>query len=972
MEQTFVSRDKELGRLQTLLQKAVAGSGQICFVTGEAGFGKTCLTTEFARRAQLENEELLVAIGDCNSQTGLGDPYLPFREVLGMLAGDVDDRVAQGMTTEENASRLKSLLKVTKRIMMEVGPDLIDIFVPGVGLATKAGVLVAGDNETLWRKRSAAATPAGAPSPVQRAQESEQGRIFEQVTKVLLTLAARHPLILILDDLHWIDDSSASLLFHLARRIEGSRIMIIGTYRPEEVALGRGEFRHPMAQIVPELKRYYGDFMISLGEEDEVEARQFVEAFIDSEANALDGNFRRRLFERTRGHPLFTVELLRDMQERGVLQRGEAGDWKPVPGLDWDSLPARTEGVIEERVNRLPDKLQEILTFASIQGEEFTAQAILPLMDINERQLLAALTQELGRTHRLLVEDRTERVGATRLSHFRFRHQMFQQYFYDRLGSSERELLHENIATALESIYGENAGRIALQLAVQFERAGLEHKAAFYFLEAGRRAMQVYAFNEAASHANSGLECLDRGDPKAEPDLRLDLMLLQGDAQQHGGHVQESMDTFLKTAELALELGAPEAAARAAMGYSEPRWRFNMVDGTSVSLVSRALALLSSKDSALRACLIAYLARMSEKLKSTDELLAMLDEAMSMARRLDDPVTLIDCARFRFSLDRDPNRIGERLALADEMLEIAPRAKDKGLQQELYMFRTYDQLAVGDLEACERDVDAVQQLANELGDPFYIYHAETMRVAGAILTGRFDEAERLAMDAMSTGQRLGVDNVEGVMGVQMFTIRREQGRLREIAPIVAHFVEERGAGAAWRPGLALAFHEIGETDKAREQFERMAGTDFKCVPRDSLWQTCLSYVTEVCDGLEDTRRAEILYRLLLPYAEQTLVVGNAIACLGATSRFLGQLASIMRLWEESEGHFQHAIEFNRRLKALPWLAHSQYQHARMLRRRDRPEDRDRADDLMAEAGSTAELLGMRGLAAKISSTRSDA
>jgi len=972
LEQTFVSRDKELASLDGLLQKAVEGNGQVCFVTGEAGFGKTSLTTEFARRAQLRDKELLVAIGDCNSQTGIGDPYLPFREVLGMLTGDVDDRVAQGMTTEENASRLKSLFKVTKRIIMEVGPDLIDIFVPGVGLATKAGVLVAGDNEMLFRKRSAA-TPTGAPSPVQRMQESEQGRIFEQVTKVLLTLAAQRPLILILDDLHWVDDSSASMLFHLGRRIEGSRIMVIGTYRPEEVALGRGEFRHPMAQIVPELKRYYGDFMISVGEDDAAEARRFVEAVIDCEANSLDSRFRRRLFERTRGHPLFTVELLRDMQERGVLHRNEKGEWVPQANLDWSTLPARTEGVIEERVNRLPDDLQEILTVASVQGEEFSAQAIQSVMQIGERQLLAALTQVLGRVHRLVIEERTERVGNSRISYFRFRHQMFQQFFYGRLGASERELMHEDTATALESIYGKETDRIALLLALQLESAGLPQRAAPYFRQAGRHAVEVYAYHEAESHASRGLACLERSEPgPPSSELALDLMLLKASAQQRRGNVNDSMETFRVTAELALRLGFPAAAAIAAMGYSEPCWRYNMVDQTAVMLLTDALAILGTEDSSLRACLIAYLARISDKLKSTDELLAMLDEAMAMARRLNDPGTLIDCARFRFSLDRDPNRIGERIELANEMLLLSPKVQNKALLQELYVFRIYDQLAAGNLEACEIDLGAFHELAREMGDPFYIYHAETMRVSGAILVGDFNEAERLATEAMSTGQRLGVDNVEGVMGVQMFTIRREQGRLREIAPLVAHFVEERGAGAAWRPGLALVYHEIGETEKAREQFERMAGTEFRCVPKDALWLTCLGYLSDVCDGLDDSRRAEILYGLLLPYAEQTLVVGSAIACLGAASRLLGQLASVMHRWEESERHFRHATEFNSRLKALPWLAHTQFQHARMLQGRGSPEDFEAAATLMVEANATAQMLGMRGLAEKISSLRSDA
>jgi len=972
VEQVFVSRDRELAEMDRLLQKAIGGKGQVCFVTGEAGFGKTTLTTEFARRAQLENADLLVAIGDCNSQTGIGDPYLPFREVLGMITGDIDDRVAQGMTTEENASRLKGFLRVSKRIVMEVGPDLIDIFVPGIGLATKAGVLVAGDKETLWRKRGAQGQ-APAQSPIKTIQESEQGRIFEQVTRVLVTLSAQRPLILILDDIHWIDDSSASLLFHLARRIEGSRILIVGTYRPEEVALGRGEFRHPMAQIVPELKRHYGDLMISLGEEDEAEARRFVDAIIDTEANRLDKDFRRRLFERTRGHPLFTAELLRDMQELGALQQDDQGKWVPGPELDWDTLPARTEGVIEERINRLQDDLQEILTVASIQGEEFTAQVLLPLIDADERQLLAALTRDLGKVHRLLVEEGSGRVGRTRLSHFRFRHQMFQKYFYDQLGSGERELLHEKTALALESVYEGNTDQVSLQLAIHFERAGLFEVAARYYLQAARKATKVYAYQEAISHAATGIACLDRNqDSSQHAELRLELMLLQGEAQQHAGHVQESMETFRAAAELALKLEVPEAAARAAMGYSEPRWRYNMVDAISVRLITEALALLSREDSALRACLIAYLARISEKLQSLDELLAMLNEAVAMARRLDDPHTLIDCARFRFSLDRDPARIGERLELANEMVELTRKVDNVGLHAELLMFRTYDSLAMGNLEVCERDLDTMEELADKLRDPFYHYHAATMRVTGALLTGRLDEAERLAMNAMTTGQQLGVDNVEGVMGVHMFTIRREQGRLGEIAPLVSHFLEKHGAGASWRPGLALIHFEIGEVEQARQQFERMASTNFRWLPRDSLWQTCLSYLTEVCDGLDDTARAQTLYDLLLPYADHTLVVGNAIACLGATSRFLGQLATVCNRWEEAEQHFRHAIELNKRLNARPWLAHSQFQYARMLRKRGQAQDIEMAGTLLDEACTAADALAMGALTSKIRAMMSDA
>ncbi len=120
----FVGREKELQQLGNRLELMIGGQGQTCFVTGEAGFAKTSLATEFARRAQRARSDLLVVIGDCNAHTGIGDPYLPFRELLSMLLGDTEERVAQGMTTKENAGRLEGFLGVSKRVLADLGPDL--------------------------------------------------------------------------------------------------------------------------------------------------------------------------------------------------------------------------------------------------------------------------------------------------------------------------------------------------------------------------------------------------------------------------------------------------------------------------------------------------------------------------------------------------------------------------------------------------------------------------------------------------------------------------------------------------------------------------------------------------------------------------------------------------------------------------------------------------------------------------------
>ena len=970
MDQVFVSRQRELERLDSLLESASGGSGQICFVVAEAGFGKTSLTAEFARRAQLRDEELLVVVGDCNAQTGIGDPYLPFREILGMLAGDIDDKVAQGVTTEENASRLRGFLQVSKRIIIDVGPDLIDILVPGVGLVTRAGAMVASDTKLRKRRGTPQAVGGAHPSAADTSLHTDQSRIFEQVTTVLVALARQRPLVLILDDLQWVDESSASLLFHLARRIEGSRILIIGTYRPEDVALGRGDQRHPLSTVVSELKRYYGDFIISLDESDDTEEKQFVDALLDVEANKLGEDFRSALLQRTRGHPLFTTELLRDMQERGDLVQDDESEWIEGPSLDWNALPARVEGVIEERINRLHTDVRDMLTIASVEGETFTAQVIARLQEMTERESLKTLTQVVDRQHRLVIEEGSERVGENRLSQFRFRHHMFQKYLYGALGESERELMHEDVATVLEALYGTEVSSVAVQLARHYQQARLDDKAAAFFLQAGQRALALYAHSEAMTLAERGLTCLTRiGDVTRHSELLLEINLLLGEAQHHAGLFAESMETYRQAAELAIKLEAPVALARAALGYDEPRWRCNLLEDTAVKFLTQALDMLGDEDSVLRASLIGHLVMASRGSAAKDEITAMLNDAVAMARRLDDPHAIINAMRTRLVIDRDPGGTRERIDLIDEMLAIAGQLDDKHQLIESTMLHIVDILALGDVDCWEQDLEAQHALVESIGEPFYEYGDCAMRAAPVIQAGRFDEAEKMALAAFAAGQTLGVDNAEGVLGIQMFTIRREQGRLQEIAPVLKQFVNEE-ASAAWRPGLALIYAELGQLDEARAELDRLATDDFSILPRDSLWQTTLVYLAEVCDYLQDTDRARTLYRLLMPYAELSVVVGNAIVCLGATSRFLGQLATVQSNWDDAETHFWHALDLNAGMIATPWIAHTQYQYARMLSRRGTGDDVARASELLDEALITAHELGMHGLTVRLKNSAS--
>jgi predicted ATPase/DNA-binding XRE family transcriptional regulator len=323
----FVARERELAQLQAHLEMARARNGRAVFVLGDAGCGKTTLMAEFARRAEEIHADLIVAGSHCNARAGIGDPYLPFRDILGMLTGDLEARWAAGNLTREQALRLWSLFPSTIQAILERGPNLIDSLVPGPPLLRRMSASMPDRVDWLADVQTLIERHRG------QSVNLEQSHLLEEVTQVLQTLAAQHPLLLLLDDLQWIDDASKNVLFHLGQRLAGSRMLLMGAYRPSELSLGRpaserGQVeQHPLEPVIGEFKRYFGDILLDLNQQTAVERWAFTEALVDSEPNRLDDIFRERLFLHTQGHPLFTVEMLRNMQANGILVRDETGRW---------------------------------------------------------------------------------------------------------------------------------------------------------------------------------------------------------------------------------------------------------------------------------------------------------------------------------------------------------------------------------------------------------------------------------------------------------------------------------------------------------------------------------------------------------------------------------------------------------------------------------------------------------------------
>lgn len=498
----FVARERQMEQLDGYLDAALSDHGQVVFITGGPGRGKTALMTAFGRRAMQAHPDLLFAAGSCNAYSGIGDPYLPFREIMSVLTGDVESQWARGAVSGEHARRMWEATPAAVQALLDHGPTLMDIFVSGPALLSRAAA--AAPESTGWLGR------LGELVQGERADRGDlaQSQLFGAYTQVVQQLAAKHPLLLTLDDLQWADAASMSLLFHLGRKLGDSHILVVGAYRPEEVSLGRDGERHPLEKVLAEVGRHFGDVWVDLTRADATEGRRFVQAFLDSEPNRLGEDFREAVFAHTEGHPLFTIELVRAMQERGELVRDEDGRWVVAGELDWQSLPARVEAVIGERVNRLDEGVRDMLALASVEGETFTAQVVAQVADLRERDVLRTLSQDLAARHRLVRELGEVQVDGRFVSRYEFAHALFQGYLYKRLSAGERRLLHGEIAEALEDLYRGQTEEIGTALARHYAEAGRGEKAVEYLVLAGDRARLAYAHDEAAQHYQRALQFL--------------------------------------------------------------------------------------------------------------------------------------------------------------------------------------------------------------------------------------------------------------------------------------------------------------------------------------------------------------------------------------------------------------------------------------------------------------------------------
>jgi class 3 adenylate cyclase len=492
--------------------------------------------------------------------------------------------------------------------------------------------------------------------------------------------------------------------------------------------------------------------------------------------------------------------------------------------------------------------------------------------------------------------------------------------------------------------------------------------------------MEQLAYEEAAELLERALELLELG-AGPDPLRRMQLRMALTEAQITSGDFAAAKETLERVMEAAREGDDDDAFVQAVLQLSRMT-EVGYADERLIGLVEEALPFAGEGDTPDRAALISTL---STEILWIDAARAreLALEALEIARRTGDGTTLAICLHRAIIMELHPSGSSEqRIRLIDELADVAERAGAAEFSLRARAFRIRELLELAEITRVDREIEAYAKAAGELRMPQHLWHVPLFHAMRALMKGELESAERLAEEALAGGTRAGEPLAAQFYGVQAALLRRMQGRVDELLPVMRQMTERYPALPAWRTALASALAQLGKVEEARLEFERIAAGDFEVIPQDGQFYSALALVSEVCVAVGDAERAALIYEWMLPVEGKLIVIARAAVSQGPYDRLLGLLAAARGEREQSKRHFENAIGIAERAGDRPMAAWTRVDYASMLlgviaaaagnEREPAAADRERALALLSEAIETGREITAPGLVDRALSMRLEA
>jgi DNA-binding winged helix-turn-helix (wHTH) protein/tetratricopeptide (TPR) repeat protein len=836
----LVGREPELRILETFLRHAAEGAGRMIFITGGPGIGKTALSNAFLRRAQSTFPVATLCRGRCLEQYGAGEAYLPVLDSLSDLLG-------------------RSGGKFVAEVLRSCAPTWCLQFPAFFG-----------SNDGLERlsRETVGAT---------------KERMLREMADALGALASSAPVVLHFEDLHWADPSSIDLLRRLCQDAGKQRVLVTGTFRPEDVERGN----RPFQNFLLETQTHNQCEEIALG----LLRQEHLATYLDTRfaPNRFEPELAALIHRKTEGQPLFATSLVQFLVERGDIAR--VGDhWmltRLLSELDLEA-PVNVRKMIRKKIEALDAEDRRAIEYASIQGEEFTSAVLAGLLEMDDLDLEERLDR-LDKTHRLIQTLGEEELpDGTFTTRYRFAHVLYQNDLYQSLVSKRRALLHRQTGDLMIGHYGDQAARFATQLAMHFERGRDFARAVEFLIRAGDNAGKLFVYTQACEHFSHALELAERLPAENRPSHRMSLYKKRGDAGVLRGRPAEAEEDY----------NALLAIARSA-GHAEWECR-TLIDLANVHIYTR----------------------------KPEEMAAYASRALELAERIGRSDLWCEAKGQLAASCQVVGRVAEAHRLYDESIPVAQSLRHiPALLQGLtyrgvaHFFRTeYDRAVLAETEAIE--------LASESQNSFYLALSRTY--LGFILAnqGRISEALSSLSEAIALGRRSENRVVLARAPNGIGWIHREMGDLRMAIQYDEACVEtSRSSGATEaeanaRVNLVYDYTLAGEPAKAMAAMQRVDSL-FDC----ELWNRWRFYdVRQQAAGAEywlaggNLERAEEHARRLLANA-QRYGVPKYVA---VAHRILGEIGAACGDLDSAEEALTHSIEpfVNNPAPLAEWRSHA--------------------------------------------------
>ena len=856
-----LGRDDVLARADALLAGCRAGRGGLLWVHGDAGIGKTRVLSEVATRAR----DAVVLRG-----TGWEDPGTPSFWVW--------SQVLRGVAAVRPPEQ--------------------------------------------WGERGRLAVPllqGSAEGPV-----DVPGRfpLFDAVTGVIEDLARAGPVVLLLDDLHWVDEGSLRLLQFLTAGLSSRALLVVCGWRDHDELAGPQQ-QELAAQVAARGESWLLD---GLPEDD---VRTLLELTTGRTPDESEAHL---VHQRTGGNPLFVSEMARLATARGA---------RSVASM----LPESALATIRRRVARLAQPAEAVLGAAAVLGASLSVSRLGDLTDRSPAEL-AVLVDQLADAG-LVTQD------GDRLD---FAHALVRDAVHEALSPARRRELHLAAAELVDAAYvrtGAHAAERAHHLISALPLVPADTAAAAA-QDASHAAASMLAYEEAASWCDRALELVDPGSAR-----RPGLLVEAGEARLSAGDLDRAREAFVEAAEMGRRGDDPDLFARAALGFASGLSGFEvrLWDRAQTDLLEEALVRLGPDDSVPRAQVLARLSVALSFTASDSRRRELAEEAVGMARRVGDPAALAGALAAHCDAVAGPAHVRLREEQAGEIVAQARQVPDVALELLGLRLRVIARLELGDLAAARLDIARFERLVTRLRQPFFSWYAVLWRGLEAHVVGDLGEMAARAEEVGRLAELCGSRNAAVLSSVQAAWPLIERGRTGEaLAGLDAAFGEIPELAG---DGGSLVRLFPGRSPEVRSAALPLLPQMLATIAVDKEW---LPNLAAVSAGLWEQgiggEPARLLHDTLEPWARLFLVDGIGAGFMGSVERVLGELATLSGDHDAAAAHFERALEANAGIGATLAVANTQRSYAAMLARRGDPGDEQLRRDLLGEALTTFRRAGI--------------